>query len=106
MKQVFKCDFCSFMGTKKDVKDHESKCTSNYNLRSCYTCKHAHIHFGKDYKSFLYECKKGKELPENHFCKHCDQYEDKEDRTTPNSPYSKYANFFGDIFGSNFRGVL
>ena len=40
MKPVFKCDYCDKMGTEEEIREHEEKCTENYDKKSCYTCKH------------------------------------------------------------------
>ena len=38
MRQIFKCEYCAFLGTEEEVIAHEKVCTSNYNRKSCYTC--------------------------------------------------------------------
>lgn len=30
MKPVYKCDYCSYMGTARDVKEHEPMCSNRY----------------------------------------------------------------------------
>lgn len=40
MKPVFKCKYCTFMGTEEQVRAHEDTCTNNYDKKSCFTCKH------------------------------------------------------------------
>lgn len=75
MQPVFKCDYCKFMGTEEEVKQHEEECRDNYTKRSCYTCQHRqtllspNIHF---------ECDKGKEIPEGSLIEYCTCYEQKE----------------------------
>ena len=95
MKPVYKCDYCSFMGTEEEVKEHEPKCTENYDMRSCYTC----IHRG-DVKvqnnGIKYECKAGKDVPWDSVYKHCNLYEKK---VKGESPYS-------DILASMFGGRI
>ena len=40
MKPVFKCEYCTFMGTEEEVKTHEDTCANNYDKKSCFTCQH------------------------------------------------------------------
>ena len=35
MKQVFKCDYCNFMGIQDVVAEHEKTCTSNPKCICC-----------------------------------------------------------------------
>jgi hypothetical protein len=39
MKQVYKCDFCSTIGTKAQIREHEVKCIFNPENKHCYSCK-------------------------------------------------------------------
>ena len=39
MKQVFKCDYCNFMGIQDVVAEHEKTCTSNPKCICCSNCK-------------------------------------------------------------------
>ena len=87
MKPVFKCDYCSFMGTE-EVTEHEPKCLDNYDRKSCLTCKHQSLKNVKQYK-----CAGGKEIPENKIFEFCPQYERKE------TPKHDFSNIFGNIFG-------
>lgn len=88
MKPVFKCDYCTFMGTEDEVKEHEIICTENYTRRSCLTCKH------KLYKGVTkFECACGKEIPDGKMFEFCPHYERKEQSDNP------LSNLFGDIFG-------
>ena len=93
MKPVFKCDYCSFMGTEEEVREHELTCTENYDMRSCYTCKGRGKMTMKDSK-IKYECEKGKKVPAGCIMKNCDLYEQKE-----KSPY-------GDLVKSMFGGFF
>lgn len=86
MKPVFKCDYCSKMGTEEEIREHEEQCAENYNKRSCYTCTHKRL-TSKDGK-WIFECKIGKEIPIGKLFEYCDIYEQKEEPRT-----------FGDIFG-------
>lgn len=88
MKPVFKCDYCSKMGTEEEIKKHELECLDNYDRRSCFTCVHKEI--GKfDINMMTYKCKAGKEIPEGKYIEFCPQYERKE----------KVDYSFGNIFG-------
>ena len=73
MKPVFKCDYCDFMGTEGEVKEHEVKCTDNYDRRSCYTCEYKN--FNK--KLTGYECTEGREIPEGQIYEFCGKYKRK-----------------------------
>ena len=100
MKPVYKCDYCSFMGTEDEVKEHEPKCTENYDMRSCYTCKNrGRVIFKKedDINIVKYECDAGKDVPHGYIMKNCDLYERKEKGLN-------WTNDFVDaLFGSSFR---
>lgn len=88
MKPVFKCDYCAFMGTEEEVKEHEITCTENYDRKSCFTCKH------KILKGISrYECACGKEIPDGKMFEFCPQYERKE---KPDGPFDY---LFGNMFG-------
>ncbi len=89
MKPVFKCDYCSKMGTEEEIREHEPKCFDNYDRRSCYTCIHKTTK-SKD-KQWFYECKIGKEIPEGKFFEFCESYERKENSNMA-------ANLFGNLF--------
>lgn len=82
MKPVYKCDYCSFMGTEDEVKEHELECYNNYDRRSCHTCKHKRIIPCKSAKeiktAWMYKCELEKEIPEGKFFEFCDLYEEKE----------------------------
>ena len=95
MKLVYKCDYCSFMGTKEEVKEHEPNCYENYDMRNCYTCKNRGKIMMKESK-IKYECKKGKNIPEGCIVNHCDLYEQKEKRK---SIFEEFAN---NLFGIGF----
>lgn len=91
MKPVFKCDYCKFMGTEEEVKEHEPKCTDNYDRKSCYTCVHAKL-TSKDGK-YSYKCEAGKEIPEEKIFEFCDKHERKIRVTFDGH------NLFGNVFG-------
>ena len=78
MKPVFKCDYCSFMGTEEEVKEHETKCVKNYTRRSCSTCRH------QKYKTIMsFECTEGVEVPDNHIVEFCSKYNRREESDNP-----------------------
>ncbi len=87
MKPVFKCDYCSKMGTEEEIREHEPKCFDNYDRRSCYTCKH------KTLKDCNYDCKVGVEIPEGKLIEFCGSYERKEKYVNP------LSGLFGNMFG-------
>lgn len=89
MKQVFKCDYCNFMGTQEEVEKHESTCFDNYDRKSCYTCEYRTF---KNLKQFGCTC--GKEIPEGKLIEFCPEYKRKEKSDNP----------FGDIIGGIFGG--
>lgn len=70
MKRVFKCDYCSFMGTYKDMKVHEPSCVKNYKRKSCYTCQFRCL---VDLKHF--QCACGENIPEDGVKEFCKSYE-------------------------------
>lgn len=77
MKPVFKCDYCKFMGTEEEVKEHELTCMDNYDRKSCYTCQHR----GKLSMAnnlVKYECGKEIDIPEGKIFEFCNTYERKE----------------------------
>lgn len=90
MKPVFRCDYCSKMGTEEEIREHEPKCFDNYDRRSCFTCVHKTLKGA--FKDCSYECKVGVEIPEGKLIEFCNSYERKE------SP-SRIDNIFGNLFG-------
>ena len=96
MKPVYKCDYCDKMGTEEEIREHEEKCTENYDKKSCYTCKNK----GKltiENKLCKYECKAGKDIPAGSIYQFCELYERKE--SSGNSYKDFSDNFFGSLFG-------
>lgn len=91
MKPVFKCDYCSEMGTEEEIREHEPKCTENYDRKSCYTCAHKKVRF-KDHKVY-YECGAGIEIPMEKIFEFCPSYEREEQSCNP----------LTDLFGSMFK---
>lgn len=92
MKPVFKCDYCSFMGTEEEVKKHESTCVNNYDRKSCYTCQHKGMPHMVN-KLAKYNCNKGIDIPEGKIVEFCVAYERKELSENP------FVNLFGGMFG-------
>lgn len=89
MKPVFKCDYCKFMGTEEEVKEHEVVCVCNYDRSSCYTCEHKKI-TSKDGKC-VYKCMVGKDIPEGKIFEFCKSYERRQ-------PSDYFTDFFKDLF--------
>jgi len=96
MKPLYRCDYCSEIGTEEEIKKHEATCTKNYNLKSCWTCKHyGGIKSWKDINSLQVSCKLGVEISVNTVPQNCPSYERyKEDDKSP------YAKLSRTIFGS------
>lgn len=80
MKPVFKCDYCSKMGTEEEIREHEPKCTDNYDRRSCYTCLHKKLKIKEE--QWCYECKAGKDIPLGNIYEFCNLYERTEIKPT------------------------
>lgn len=79
MKPVYKCDYCSYMGTEEEVEKHEPKCFDNYDMKSCHTCKHKDV-VGSSVKDTSYKCKVGIDIPAKHVYRFCNYYERRETR--------------------------
>lgn len=94
MKPVFKCDYCKFMGTEEEVKEHELNCMENYDRRSCYTCKHRG-RLSMVNKLVKYECGKGIDIPEGKILEFCKSYERK---PKSDNPYSDLVDSLFDKF--------
>lgn len=90
MKPVYKCDYCSFMGTEEEVREHEPHCHENYDMKSCHTCKNRGRMTTVENK-IKYECEVGKDIPAGYIMKHCDLYKQKE--------RSPYADLVSSMFG-------
>ena len=90
MKPVFKCDYCSKIGTKEEIKEHEPICHDNYDRKNCYTCIHKTTEW-KD-KQLIYKCKAKKEIPEGKIYEFCESYEKKVGNS---SLYGLFNNIFG-----------
>lgn len=95
MKPVFKCDYCSKMGTEEEIREHEPKCFDNYDRRSCFTCKYKRTVI-KD-KQWCYECAvDGIDIAPGRFFEFCEAYEREEKKSDPFAPF---AEFLPNIFG-------
>lgn len=90
MKPVFKCDYCKFVGTEEEVKEHEQNCMCNYNRNSCHTCEYKEVDFNKNGK-IIYKCKVDMDIPEGKIYEFCKSYKEK-----------KRSNYFDDLFGNIF----
>ena len=91
MKPVFKCDYCSKMGTEEEIREHEPQCIDNYDRKSCFTCVHKQTKC-KDGK-WCYECEIGIEIPEGKLFEFCESYERKEKTDNP------WSDLIGAMFG-------
>ena len=92
MKPVYKCDYCSYMGTEEEVKEHEHKCFDNYDMKNCYTCKHK-MFGGMENNLVKYKCEKEVDIPAGHICNFCNFYERKEKS-------GSLTDIFADMLGS------
>ena len=92
MKPVFKCEYCSKMGTEEEIREHEEQCTENYDKKSCHTCAHRKL----DMKCQWIECELGNEIPKGKIYVFCDTYKRKEESKTP------YSDLINSMFGSSF----
>ena len=91
MKPVFKCDYCSKMGTEEEIIEHEPVCMDNYDRRSCYTCVHRGK-FSMVNNLIKYECAKEIDIPEGRIFEFCNSYERKIKIDNP------LSNLFGNLF--------
>ena len=82
MKPVFKCDYCKFMGTEEEVKEHEPTCMDNYDRRSCYTCQNRG-RLSMANNLVKYECGKEIDIPEGKIIEFCPMYTRKEKSDNP-----------------------
>ena len=90
MKPVFKCEYCTFMGTEEEVKTHEDTCANNYDKKSCFTCQH------REYLSLKQiKCNAGKEIPENMIFENCEKYKRKEESNLNTSLGGLFGSFCG-----------
>lgn len=93
MKPVFKCDYCSKIGTEEEIREHEPKCKNNYDMKSCDTCIHKTITYKNS--QVCYECKVGYEIPAGCLIKFCDKYERNENaNNTLNDLFGGFGNIF------------
>ena len=93
MKPVYKCDYCSQMGTEEEIREHELSCTKNYDKRSCWTCEHKRTKCDKEDHNWYFECEAEKEIPKGCVIEFCPAYERKKKSDNP------LENLFGDLFG-------
>ena len=87
MKEVFKCDYCNYIGTAEEVAEHEKTCLCNLKTECCYTCKYIRRNtkitlacdrrgfYVCDYNdTFIYRTKNL--LPNKEICEHYERRED------------------------------
>lgn len=90
MRQIFKCEYCAFLGTEEEVIAHEKVCTSNYNRKSCYTCMH------QKYKTGVgFSCAKDIQILDGKINEFCECYEREKASDT------SLASLFGVLFGGD-----
>lgn len=42
MRSVCMCDFCSYIDTEENVKEHEKHCLKNPDVKNCFNCAYAY----------------------------------------------------------------
>ena len=94
MKPVYKCDYCSQMGTEEEIREHEPNCHENYDRRNCWTCVHKRTKYDKDH-NWYFECNAEKEIPKGCIVEFCPKYEHK----------TKSGDLFKDIFSDLFGTI-
>lgn len=87
MKPVYKCDYCFYMGTEEEVKEHEPKCFYNYDMKNCYTCKHK-MFGGMEDSLVKYKCENDIDIPAGYIYDFCDSYERKEKSSSLSGAFS------------------
>ncbi len=68
MQQLFRCDYCTEVGTAEELMKHEAECIYNYKRKSCWTCAYAKRDFSK------HTCNNGVDIPEGKFFENCSAY--------------------------------
>lgn len=73
MKPIFKCDYCNFLGTEEEVREHEKTCERGKNIKNknCLGCKNREI---KNIRQII--CKAGNDIPENQIYTNCNLFEE------------------------------
>ena len=92
MKPVYKCDYCSYMGTEEEVKEHEPVCSNNYDAKNCHTCKHKRIVGMKDMITQR-ECMNGMNIPDGYICTSCSSYEVNDEKYSSDTKTMLYEMF-------------
>ena len=92
MKSAYICEYCSKVGTKEEIKEHEIVCEDNYDRLSCYTCANRGK-VGFENKMIKYECKKDIDIPAGKIIEFCKSYVRREKEKSP------YMNLFNGFFG-------
>lgn len=90
MKPVYKCEYCKFMGTEEEVKEHETTCVDNYDRQSCHTCANKRTNIVNG--NVVYNCTSGIDIPEGKFFEFCGSHIRKEKSS------DILSGIFGDIF--------
>jgi hypothetical protein len=92
MKQVYRCEYCDYMGTEDEVREHEIKCYWNYDRKSCWTCKH------RDPNSLMrFKCLLGTEIADGCLIEFCGKYERDDDRKHSKTSSNIFRGFFGGL---------
>ena len=90
MKQLFRCEYCTEIGTEEEIRKHEAECLYNYTKKSCWTCKH------KESSFIALKCNAGVELESGKYMECCNKYEWDEKDYTSKSTFAKILN--GGLF--------
>jgi len=88
MRSVCMCDFCSYIDTEENVKEHETRCLKNPDVKKCFNCVYAYEMpcvqawgWGTNSTEPNFYCTydagknaanlcAGKPLPDEHICEH------------------------------------
>ena len=90
MKQLFRCEYCTEVGTEEEIIKHEEECLYNYTKKSCWTCKH------KEGSFMTLKCNAGVELESGKYMECCSKYAWDEKDYTSKSTFAKILN--GGLF--------
>lgn len=83
MKQLFRCEYCTEVGTEEEIKKHEEECLYNYTKKSCWTCKY------KEGGFLAIKCNASIELEPGKYMAECSKYEWDEKDHTSKSTFAK-----------------
>lgn len=74
IKPLYRCDYCDFVGTEREVLKHENSCI--YKIRSCEKCANVMVRYDINTNMAYYCCKCGKYIKiKDGFNKYCDKFE-------------------------------